>query len=180
MTTDANSLMSVYRGWDDYQISIVRAIAPLSREQLAWRPAPHLRSVGEIANHIVGGRIRWFHYILGEGGTEFASQVAALPPDEVIEENAAKLVKGLEITWQVIEDALDRWTVADLSFTYTLPYKGQNYAITRQWIIAHVLAHDFHHGGELSVMLGMQGISLPELGDEGGHLAERAPLAEPS
>jgi len=31
--------------------------------------------------------------------------------------------------------------------------------LTRQWIILHVLAHDFHHG------------------DEGGHLSERAPLA---
>jgi hypothetical protein len=28
-------------------------------------------------------------------------------------------------------------------------------------------------------MLGLQGIAIPELGDEGGHLAERAPLAEP-
>ena len=44
-------------------------------------------------------------------------------------------------------------------------------------MILHILAHDFHHGGELAVTLGMQGIALPELGDEGGHLAERAPLA---
>jgi uncharacterized damage-inducible protein DinB len=179
MTTDAYSLMSVYKGWDDYQISIVRAIAPLSREQLAWRPAPHLRSVGEIANHIIGGRIQWFHYILGEGDAEFASQVAAMSPDEVIEENAAELVKGLEITWQMVENALNRWTISDLAQLYMLPYKGQNYALTRQWIIVHILAHDFHHGGELSIMLGMQGLSLPELGDEGGHLSERAPLAEP-
>lgn len=179
MIADAYSLMSVYKGWDDYQISIVRAIAPLSREQLAWRPTPHLRSVGEIAHHIVGGRILWFHYILGEGSAEFASWVAALPPDEAIEGNPAELVKGLEITWQMVEDALNRWTVSDLAQPYMLPYKGQNYALTRQWLIAHVLAHDFHHGGELSIMLGMQGLSLPELGDEGGHLSERAPLAEP-
>lgn len=180
MTTDAYSLMSVYKGWDDYQISIVRAIAPLSGEQLAWLPAPHLRSVGEIANHIVGGRIQWFHYILGEGSAEFASRVAVWRSEIAIEERADELVKWLEASWQMVEDALNRWTVADLAQTYTLPYKGQNYALTRQWIIAHVLAHDFHHGGELSVMLGTQGISLPELGDEGGHLSERAPLAEPS
>ncbi len=59
-------------------------------------------------------------------------------------------------------------------------YKGKNYALTRQWITWHVIAHDLHHGGELTLMLGMQGIALPELGDEGGHLSERAPLAEPS
>ena len=81
----------------------------------------------------------------------------------------------------MIEDALNRWTSADLAQPYQLPpYKGKNYALTRQWIIWHIIAHDLHHGGELALTLGMQGISLPELGDEGGHLSERAPLAEPS
>ena len=49
MTSDVHPLMTVYKGWDGYQISLVRAIAPLSREQLAYRPASHLRSAGEIA-----------------------------------------------------------------------------------------------------------------------------------
>ena len=46
--------------------------------------------------------------------------------------------------------------------------------VRRPW---RVISHDLHHGGELAVTLGMQGIALPELGDEGGHLSERAPLA---
>jgi hypothetical protein len=80
----------------------------------------------------------------------------------------------------MIEDALNQWTVADLAHVLDLPpYQGKKYALTRQWIIWRVLAHDIHHGGELAIMLGIQGISIPELGDEGGHLAERAPLAEP-
>ncbi len=180
MTTDAPSLMTLYKGWDDYQISLARAIAPLSREQLAYRPAPHLRSAGEIASHIIGGRIQWFHYILGEGSPEFTSQVAAWQSGAAIAEKPAELVKWLEATWWEIEDALNRWDVADLAQTYPQTYNGKNYALTRQWIILHMLAHDFHHGGELAVILGMQGISLPELGDEGGHLSERAPLAEPT
>lgn len=180
MTSSARSLMSVYKGWDDYQVSLVRAIAPLSCEQLAYRPAPHLRSASELASHIIGGRIQWFHFILGEGSAEFASQIAAWRIGDAIEEKPAELVKWLEVTWQMIEGALNRWSVADLEQTYQLPYKGKNYALTRQWIIWHVLAHDFHHGGELAITLGMQGISPAELGDEGGHLSERAPLAEPS
>jgi uncharacterized damage-inducible protein DinB len=177
MTTNAHSLMTLYKGWDDYQVSLVRAIAPLTHEQLTWRPAPHLRSVGEIASHIIGGRLQWFHHILGEGSAEFASQVAAWRPEDAIEEQPAELVRWLEATWQMIEDALNRWNVADLAQVYLLPYKGKNYALTHQWIIWHVIAHDLHHGGELAVTLGMQGIALPDLGDEGGHLSERAPLA---
>jgi hypothetical protein len=41
----ASSLMSVYEGWDAYQHSILQAVTPLTREQLAWRPAAHMRSV---------------------------------------------------------------------------------------------------------------------------------------
>lgn len=61
MTTEARSLATVYKGWEDYHISLVRAIAPRSRDQLAWRPAPPLRSAGQIAGHITLGRIGWFH-----------------------------------------------------------------------------------------------------------------------
>jgi uncharacterized damage-inducible protein DinB len=181
LTTDAHALMTLYKGWDDHQISLVRAIAPLSPDHLAWRPVPHLRSVGEIASHIIGGRIQWFHRILGAGSAELAGRVAAWRPEDAVEAQPAELVRWLETTWEMVEDALNRWTVADLTQTYRLPpYRGKHYALTRQWIIWRVLVHDVHHGGELAVMLGMQGIALPELGDEGGHLAERAPLAEPS
>jgi hypothetical protein len=39
------------------------------------------------------------------------------------------------------------------------------------------MCHDIHHGGELAVMLGIQGIPTPELGDAGGHLI-LLPLAD--
>ncbi len=179
MSTEAHSLMTLYKGWDGYQVSLVRAIAPLSREQLAWRPAPHLRSVGEIASHIIGGRVQWFHRILGAGSAEFASQVAAWRTEDAIEENSAELVRWLEATWQMIEDALTRWNTDDLGKTLLHPYQGKTYALPRQWIIWRIMAHDLHHGGELAVSLGMQGIALHELGDMGGHLTE-PPLADPS
>ena len=49
MPEEIHSLLTLFKGWDGYQISLVRAIAPLSREQLAYRPVPHLRSAGELA-----------------------------------------------------------------------------------------------------------------------------------
>jgi uncharacterized damage-inducible protein DinB len=180
MNSDEPSLLSLYTGWDDNQISLVRAVARLTPEQLSWRPAPHLRSVGEVVSHIIGGRVQWFHYVLGAGSDQFTEQVAARQPDNVIEKDAAALVYWLKATWQMIEEALSGWTVADLPRVYRLPpYQGELYALTQQWIIWRVLSHDVHHGGQLAIMLGMLSISIPELGDEGGHLAERAPLVEP-
>jgi uncharacterized damage-inducible protein DinB len=77
----------------------------------------------------------------------------------------------------MVEQTLNQWTAADLAKSYRQPYQGQTYAISRQWTIWRIMAHDLHHGGELAVMLGMQGIAVPELGDLGGHLTF-PPLAE--
>jgi uncharacterized damage-inducible protein DinB len=85
-----------------------------------------------------------------------------------------ELVRWLEASWKMVESTLSSWTVADLDQTYRQPYQGRTYSVTRQWTIWRVLAHDLHHGGELAVMLGTQGIALPELGDLGGHLTEPA------
>ena len=40
------SLWTFYQGWDVYQDHLVRAIEPLTAEQLQLRIAPHLRSRG--------------------------------------------------------------------------------------------------------------------------------------
>jgi len=183
VSTDAHSLMSVYKGWDGYQIGLMHAIAPLSSEQLAWRGAPHLRSVGELAAHVVMGRIGWIHHILGVESTEVTQWLVAWSAGgtlkQDVEQNAGALVSGLEATWKMIENVLNRWTTDDLGKTLLHPYQGKTYALPRQWILWRIMAHDIHHGGEIAFALGMQGIDLPELGDLGGHLIE-PPLAESS
>ena len=35
--------------------------------------------------------------------------------------------------------------------------------ITRQWVIWHLIEHDLHHGGEISLTLGMHGLPAPNL-----------------
>jgi uncharacterized damage-inducible protein DinB len=179
MTGESPSLMAVFSGWDGYQLSLVQAVAPRSPEQLRWRPTTHLRTAGEIVRHICAGRVDWFQRTFGSEAATAASRVAAWGPKELVQEDPDELVRGLKDSWQMIADALSRWTVADLAQTFPLSYQGQLYALPRQWILWRILAHDLHHGGELAVILGLQGIALPELGDEGGHLTA-PPLAEPS
>ncbi len=177
MSPDFLSLISFYDGWDTYQSSLVSSIAPLLPEQLAWRPAPHLRSAGQIAAHISAGRIQWFHRMDAPGSSEMATQVGTLRSEEAIATNPRELVRWLESSWRMIENTLRLWTVDDLAQTYRQSYQGKTYQISHQWTIWRILAHDLHHGGELAVTLGMQGIPLPQLGDLGGHLTQ-PPLAE--
>ncbi|GLV53496.1 hypothetical protein KDH_03490 [Dictyobacter sp. S3.2.2.5] len=179
MITGTSSLASVYEGWDGHQRSLVRAIAPLSPSQLSYRAAPHLRSVGEIASHLSLGRVGWFQRMHAPGSEEVARQVEGWEEESRIVENAAELVRRLEVTWHMIETTLHTWTISDLAQTYQHTYWGKTYAISRQWTIWRIMSHDLHHGGELVILLGIQGIDVPELGDLGGHITE-PPLVDPS
>jgi len=186
MASDSSSLMSVFKGWDSHQESLVKAIAPLTPEQLAWRPAPNLRSVGQIAGHVIAGRVDWFRRMQAPGSAELSDQISTWDEDphgnkymqtDAIAGNVAELVRLLDASWQVIERTLNEWTVADLAVTYKHTWRGNVYAISRQWTIWRIMCHDLHHGGELAVMLGIQGVQIPELGDAGGHLTPN-PLAD--
>ena len=72
MAEQQTHLLSFYIGWDAYQALLIKAIAPLSSEQLALRVAPHLRSIGENVAHIMSGRVSNFHLLMGEGSAELA------------------------------------------------------------------------------------------------------------
>lgn len=156
------SLASVYKGWESYQHHLVTAIASLSSEQLTLQIAPHLRSLSEQIAHIIAVRARWLFLDLHEGSTllepftNWDRQHA--PSDEASGRNAAELVRGLETTWQVLQEALDRWTVADLEEVFPPTFPGED-SFTRQFVLWHLIEHDLHHGGELSFVLGMHGLT---------------------
>jgi uncharacterized damage-inducible protein DinB len=95
MAEQQTNLSTFYKGWDAYQDLLIKAIAPLSAEQLVLRAAPHLRSIGENAAHIIGTRVGWFHMLMGEGDAAIA------PMDDWDQANAparsaAELATGLE------------------------------------------------------------------------------------
>ena len=157
MAENDTSLATLYKGWDVYQEQLVKAITPLTAEQLALRAAPQLRSVGMIAAHIVGARVRWFHRLMGEGSVDI-DLLGIWDHPEAPVRSAAELVEGLEDSWQLIQNSLAHWTLADLDHVFEGTYGGEEYSLTRQWIIWHVIEHDLHHGGEISLTLGAHGL----------------------
>ena len=152
-----------YDGWENYQNLLITAIEPLTDEQLTLRAAPHLRSIGENMLHIIGCRARWFHMFMGEGGEDMES-IMIWDRKESPARSASELVSGLKQTMQLIQECLARWTPADLEYVFkgTHPHYG-DYSLSRQWVIWHVIEHDLHHGGEVSFMLGMHGLTAPDL-----------------
>ena len=199
MTMTSLLLKFVYEGWDSHQQALMRAVTPLTPEQLAWRPAPNQASVNELIGHIAGARLWWFYKMGAPSSAGLARQIAPwageafdaadsaqlnrwleanLQWEETLNKTPGESLKWLELSWQMVQTTLNTWTVDDLARTYRHFRAGKIYAVTRQWTIWRVMSHDLHHAGQLALMLGLQGIEAAELGDQGGHLTPWA-LAEP-
>ena len=65
----------VFDGWSGYQTSILRAVEPLTSEQLTWRPGPQIRRLGESIRHLGLGRITWLSRMSAPGIEEVCAQV---------------------------------------------------------------------------------------------------------
>jgi uncharacterized damage-inducible protein DinB len=162
MTETQDLTSSIYQGWHVYQAALIKALRPLEPDQLALRVAPSLRSVGEIAQHIIGARARWFYMLMGEGGEEFAT-LGKWDRRDAPGRSAAEIISGLEATWQGMQDAIGRWSPEEWQQTYPGEDESEPEAITRQWVIWHLIEHDLHHGGEISLTLGMHGVPAVDL-----------------
>jgi len=183
-----STLQTVFEGWDGYQTSLVNAVSPLTTSQLGWRPSDNHRSIGEIARHVSLGRLNWFVRMEAPGSSKLAEEISDWDIDDdgtreineesvAITEDPADLVAWLEKTWTMVGATLAKWQVGDLSSTYHNNWNGATYAVSRQWTIWRIMAHDIHHGGEISLMLGMQGLEAFELSALGGHIV-LPPLAD--
>ncbi len=156
MTTSHASLAPIYQGWETYQQHLTSTIGRLSREQLALRAAPHVRSIGTLAAHILAVRIWWFHFVMNEGSCNL-EPMRECDNDDPVRCTPAELVSMLEASWQVVRQCLNRWTPADLEQTFPTR-QGRR---SRQWILWHLYGHEFHHGGELFLMCNMHGLLVP-------------------
>ena len=159
------SLATVYAGWEENCQRIVASIAPRTDEELALRAAPHLRTIGHLAAHMVAARARMIHWILGEGDEELDALAVwdgfDQPAPRTIR-SASDLVRGLETTGQAIQDALARWTLVDLDQSVTWRYGDQTFTYTRQRMIWNLVRHDYHHYGEIALTLGIHGLPVPD------------------
>lgn len=161
--SDANPTLAILtEGWQTYQDQLSQALAPLTPEQLALRAAPDLRSIDELARHIIAVRAGWFHNALHVGGDDFAAYQQWHWPDSPARE-AGELVDGLAGTWRVLREALARFTPEDMRASVEREREGKTYTFVRGWVVWHVMEHDLHHGGEIAYSLGMHGLKAPDI-----------------
>jgi len=159
MTQDQQLVPSIYQGWHEYQKTLIKAIAPLTPDQLSLRTAPELLSVGEIAAHIVQSRAAWFYFVMQEGGEELKTIGKWKVRDEEVSQNIEEIIQGLEYTWTRMQEIINGWTAEDWAMSWPdEDDKSTPDILTRPWIIWHLIEHDLSHGGEISIILGSHGL----------------------
>ena len=167
-------LQPFYEGWARHQALVIDALSGLTPDQLGLRTAPHQWAIWQLAAHVAGSRAYWFHDVLGEGDPStrdlFRVDRTTVPAlrledagwEDVADQprNAEELVDGLRRTWTMVDDCLRRWTAEDLAGTIVRPATVERPSRThhRGWVVWHVMEHDVHHGGEISQILGSNGL----------------------
>jgi uncharacterized damage-inducible protein DinB len=170
MPQDENVLQTFHAGWVKHEALLLGALRDLGPEQLALRPAPHQWAIWQIAGHIAGSRAFWFHDVLGEGDDEvrdlFRVERTTVPglslddagweDDETRPRTAPEIVEAFERTWAVVDTCLGRWTLEDLAVGFRR--RGYDRETKRAWVLWHLIEHEGHHGGEISLILGSNGL----------------------
>ena len=153
-----STLDVIYENWRGYQEKLRNAVAPVTDEQLLLQPAPHMWPLGQLIQHIIGVRAGWFSGTMQEPDAAM-NEYMEWGRRESPARNGAELARGLDETWAFIEARLRRWTPEDCAETFPDEFDGEVYYVSRSWIIYHVLEHDLHHGGEVSLIMGSHGLA---------------------
>lgn len=154
-------LIEFFSGWEKHNSLLVGAIKPLDAAQLSWKAAPEQWDVRTLANHIVAARAWWFNAHMGEGGDSLARMTDFDEGADAEKRDAPEICAALDASWNVLAACLHRWTEADLGANFQRPrpnMEGERPSRSRQYVIWHVAEHDVHHGGEISLILGMHGL----------------------
>ncbi len=158
MSDDQKLVQAIFEGWHSFQGILTKALRLLDDEDLSLRTADSLRTVDEIARHIIGARARWFYLLMGEGGDEFKA-LGRWDRRDARVRSVEEIISGLEGTWKGMQDAISGWSTEDWQMSWPGEDDSEPEIITRQWVIWHLIEHDLHHGGEISLILGTYGLS---------------------
>jgi uncharacterized damage-inducible protein DinB len=141
--------------WNTVQRDLLRAVAMLKDEHLAFRPAPaYARSVGGILRHIINLEEGWIQYVIRRELEVWPAEGDPSGPSV-----------------GAIREDLERVHKATMAYLATLPVDDFNRIVQIPgdgtpklgWILWHVLEQLIHHRGELFLCLSLLGMERPKI-----------------
>lgn len=138
----------IFSHWEQVRSDLVATVGKFNQAELSFIVAQHSWPVGQIMLHIADCEDNWLHGVVqGEfepwifySFSDYPTTKAILEVLDQARQRTIAFLDGLE------EKALDKM--------YATP-GGEEFRLN--WILWHVLEHEIHHRGELSLILGMLG-----------------------
>jgi uncharacterized damage-inducible protein DinB len=141
--------IDIFSHWESVRGELIATIEAFDESELDYVPFEGCKKVGDIMLHIASAEDGWLRY----GITQ---EIDAWPeiyhlgnyPDK------ASIIKVLDEVHARTVAYLSGLSEADLRSTITAPW-GDDFPLF--WILWHVIEHEIHHRGELSIFLGYLG-----------------------
>ena len=141
--------------WKAVRQGLNEALDQFSVEELHFRPAEGLWSLGEVALHIADAEDGWFQYVVQHHYPDW-------PADSTLQEypTMPDIQRRLVEVHARTESYLEPLSDADLDQVIQAPWGGQ---FPLHFVLWHVLEHEIHHRGEIYLILGLLGHQAPDV-----------------
>ena len=138
----------LFSHWEQVRADLYATIDKFREDELGYIPFTGSWSVGQIMLHIAECEDHWLHALVRhEFEPPVDYQLSEYPDKATIKQVlSAAHNRTLRFLQELEEQDLDREYLTRHGETFKL-----------SWIIWHVLEHEIHHRGELSLMLGQLG-----------------------
>jgi uncharacterized damage-inducible protein DinB len=143
------SLGEFFSHWTGVRAGLLETINKFQDDELIHVPFEASRPVGQIMLHIGDAEEGWFRYVVKRDLGQWPEYALDSYPTR------AAIKDLLEQIHARTETYLATLTLTDLDRAIEPPWDRDT--IRLGWIIWHVLEHEIHHRGELSLILGMLG-----------------------
>ena len=158
----SSTVAPFYEGWHFFNDDLVKALAPLSTEQLALAVGSPTWPIWASASHLAGGRVYWLCHVFKEPGVEttpFTDPDVGWEDDLTHPRSADELVGALVSSWKIVERCLATWTPETMGQEARRTRGTEVQIHTRQSVLMRLITHDAFHCGEISLALGSNGLA---------------------
>jgi uncharacterized damage-inducible protein DinB len=137
----------LFSHWNQVRADLLNTIDMFSEDELTYTPGEMSRTVGRMMLHIADAEDGWFRYVVTKELPEWPSQyiLENYPSREAIKNVLTEVHTRTKAYLDTLEESdMDRMIESPRGDMF---YLG--------WIIWHVIEHEIHHRGELSLILGL-------------------------
>jgi len=141
-------LSESFSHWNQVHADTLAVLDKFTEDELAYVAYPGGMTVGRITLHIADAKDGWFHCI-------FTGERSEWPEDYTLENypNKTAIAALLTEIHTKIFDRLEGLSEADLDTQVDSPWG----TFSLRFILWHILEHEIHHRGEISLILGLLG-----------------------